>query len=119
MQVSREERWEEVRNMFKTHTIILDLMEIDPFAVTDEQFRAYLLLDGGERVESKEIAEVKRSFAFEFFRLIRTFYQLQQQKKKMYRQANIKEMRRQLRKWTRKTKMLERMNNSEGFFVAK
>ena len=34
-QVSREERWTEIRAMFKTNSIILDLMDIDPMAIKE------------------------------------------------------------------------------------
>ena len=33
--VSREQRWEEVRAMFRVHRIILDLMEVDPHAIQE------------------------------------------------------------------------------------
>ena len=73
--VSRDKRWEEVRAMFRVHRIILDLMDINPYAISADRLRAYHLLET-ERKDIVEMAKAKRSFAFEFFRLLRTFYQL-------------------------------------------
>ena len=96
--VSREQRWEEVRAMFRVHRIILDLMDMDPYKITADRLRAYHLLEN-ERKEMVEKAKAKRSFAFEFFRLLRTFYQLQEHRKIIHRQENIKGIRRSHRKW--------------------
>ena len=43
-QISREDRWEEIRAMFHWHAIILDLMEVNPMNIKDEQFAALELL---------------------------------------------------------------------------
>ena len=43
-QLSREERWEEIRAMFRVHTIILDLMDVNPLKIKDEKFRAFKML---------------------------------------------------------------------------
>ena len=44
MTVSREERWEEIRAMFRVHSIIIDLMDIDPLKIDDEKFQALNLI---------------------------------------------------------------------------
>lgn len=44
LELSREARWEEIRAMFSVHSIIIDLMDVDPLKIKDEKFQALKLL---------------------------------------------------------------------------
>ena len=43
-QISREERWKEIRAMFRCHACILDLMDVDPIKIDEKNFEALDIL---------------------------------------------------------------------------
>ena len=62
--------------MFRVHSIILDLMEIDPCKIRDEQFNALLYLQSQMKEQVIDKAKQMRSWAEHFYFLTLTFYQL-------------------------------------------
>ena len=91
--------------MFKVHSIIIDLMDINPLKIKDEKFQALNLLQT-DRQHVVEKAKQMRSFAFQFYFLCLTFQQIKNQHRTIDRQKDIKNLRRQLRKWERRVTIL-------------
>ena len=64
--------------MFRTHSIILDPMDVDPLKIKEEKFQALELLKT-ERKDVVDMAKHMRSFAHIFHFLCQTFQQIKHQ----------------------------------------
>ena len=58
--------------MFRLHSVIIDLMDVNPLKIKDEKFQALELLKT-ERAHIVEMAKHMRSFAHHFHFLCLTF----------------------------------------------